>query len=191
MSRKQHFIVETPSRPFRKHIGKPASPGFTLVEMVVKLAVLGILLTIAVPSFLDMLENARISSHTRDFAASLYLARSEALKRGAATLCPSTTGSSCAGGKAWENGWIVFADANANGVVNPGETVLLVKEALAEGNTIRSGSKTRVTYHLDGYPQGFNDSFRVCDTRGTGYAKTVVLSNAGRIRITTEASQCP
>lgn len=165
--------------------------GFTLVELIVVVVVLTVFVGVAIPGFQGILRNMRIRSQANDFVATLLLARSEALKRGAATICPSSTGLGCAGGKSWEIGWILFADKNANGALDSGEHILLVEPALSGENTFRSGARTRVTYHLDGYPQGFNDSFRICDARGMDFARTVILSNVGRIRTISGASVCP
>lgn len=80
---------------------RPASQGFTLVELVTTVAVLAILVAIAAPSFREILESQRMRAAAFDLMADLTLARNEALKRGAipapVTLSPASTG--------WEEGW--------------------------------------------------------------------------------------
>ena len=56
------------------------SGGFTLLELLVAMAVTGILLGVGVPSFVEVMKNARLSTQHNDLLQSLYLARSEAIK---------------------------------------------------------------------------------------------------------------
>lgn len=83
--------------------------GFTLIEMMVAIAVATILSMIAVPSFRNASLSSQLRSSANDFVASANLARSEAIKRGTAvTMCVSAGGSSCTAG-GWEQGWIVLS----------------------------------------------------------------------------------
>lgn len=81
--------------------------GFTLIELMVTLAVAAILLTIGIPSFRDLMIKSRLSGQIQEFYGALSYARSEAIKRGNfVTICKSSNGSSCGGN--WSDGWIVF-----------------------------------------------------------------------------------
>lgn len=85
-----------------------ASAGFTLIELLVSIAVLGIVLALAVPSFDGVVARSKLRAVANDLAASAYLARSEAIKRNAVVrLCSSSDGSTCSG--TWNDGWIVRA----------------------------------------------------------------------------------
>lgn len=85
--------------------------GFTLIELVVAISVMGILTTIAVPSFTNASLSSKLRSSAYDFIASSNFARSEAIKRGApVTVCVSANGTSCGTG-GWEQGWIVLSGA--------------------------------------------------------------------------------
>jgi type IV fimbrial biogenesis protein FimT len=82
------------------------SYGFTMIELMVTLVVLGILLGVGVPSFRLFLVNARTSAVANDITSAINLARSEAVKRAEpVTVCPSDDGADCDG--AWTDGWIV------------------------------------------------------------------------------------
>lgn len=99
--------------------------GFTLIEMMITLAVAAILLGLSVPSFKSLLENNRAASTANDLLASLQYARSEAVKRAKpAFLCPSTNGETCTDGDTdWHVGWIVVADLNKNNTPDEGEVM--------------------------------------------------------------------
>jgi type IV fimbrial biogenesis protein FimT len=71
--------------------------GFTLVELMVTVAVLGILAVVAVPAMTGMINNSRLRGQAEEVAAALQLARSEAVRRNQRiTACASASGTSCA-----------------------------------------------------------------------------------------------
>ena len=98
--------------------------GFTLVELMVTLAVGIIILAIGVPAFMSMLSTNQAAGYANDLVGAIRLARSEAVKRAAtATVCASNATQTGCSGNAWNNGWIVFSDDDADGVFDAGETI--------------------------------------------------------------------
>lgn len=177
--------------------------GFTLIELMITIAILAILLTIAVPNFITFVQNSRLTSQANDLVTALNYARSEAIKRGVrTTVCSSTDGESCAASTTWDTGWLVFVDCDNDGVVDVGicpdwdangaadnEPVLLVRQPLENGNTLRMGL-TNVTYQNTGF-SGTAGTFRLCDVRGTASGRAIAVSMQGRVTTTPVPASCP
>lgn len=105
--------------------------GFTLVELMVTLAVALALLGIAVPAYRQLVESNARAAAISDLTSSLALARSEAVNRAATiSLCPSSNGTACEA-VPWTSGWLMFlnADAETPPAVDAGEAVLKVAQA--------------------------------------------------------------
>ncbi len=90
--------------------------GFTLVELMVVVAVVGILAVVAAPGMAALLNANRLSGAAGELTAALQIARSEAIRRNArVTVCASTNGTDCVASTAWSTGWIVHGNDNATG----------------------------------------------------------------------------
>jgi len=160
---------------FRKSINH----GFTLIELMVTLSVASILLSVAVPSYRSFVQDTLLITQSNNFYSALTLAKSEAIKRNTLVrLCPSTTGTSCAG-------WIIFVDSNSNRTVDADEQILQVTPAFTGGNTFTTTNSGIITFRQDGFSPGSAGTYSVCDARGSGYSKSVVLSQQGRFRTET------
>jgi type IV fimbrial biogenesis protein FimT len=89
--------------------------GFTLIELMVTLAVAAIVLSIALPSFNASMLNNKSNALGEDFNTALNYARSEAIKRSArVSICSSDDGINCLGAADWKKGWMVFLDKAAS-----------------------------------------------------------------------------
>src|SRR5690606_12240702 len=134
--------------------GFRAAPGFTLVELMVTLAVAAILVTMAVPGFTSLINSNRLGSTANQLVAAVQSARIEAVRRNArVVMCRSVVGASCAGaGDEWP-AWIVFVDTGADGNLDAGGTVVEVGSPHAQVQVRASGALTadRLLFRSDGF----------------------------------------
>ena len=168
------------------------SAGVTLIELMVSISVLVILLTIAAPSFKDIMVSSRAVSLSNELVAALNLARSEAVKRGAnVTVCksqdPGATTPVCSTSANWVNGWLVFADDSTLGSVDVGDARLKVGEpaqAGGSGITVDAVFSNYISFLPSGAAQGngsgSSGSFAVCVS---GIRRTVSVGSTGSIQV--------
>jgi type IV fimbrial biogenesis protein FimT len=88
--------------------------------------------TAAPVSFDAMLDSVKVSSASNGFAADLSFAQSEAVRRNSSVvLCKSADGESCADSGGWAQGWIMFHDANGDGVRGREEAIIVREQAFS------------------------------------------------------------
>lgn len=162
--------------------------GFTLIELMVTLAVLSILLTIGVPSMRTLISNDRLTTATNSLAASLNLARSEAVKQGlSATLCSSNDQTSCTG-SSWTDGWLIWVDANANSTLDaPGE-IVRVAETL-KGTIVVTAAATTLLFDSTGFTSN-PGTIKICDDRTGNLGKQLRILAGGSVSLSTQIA-CP
>lgn len=177
------------------------SMGFTLVELLLVVAVIALLQALTAPVFASLVNSVRLSSATNSLFSSLILARSEAIKRNSrAVVCKSGSGLACTSSGGWEQGWIVFHDPNNNAVLDDGETLLYREYALS--NLIRLTGNSPVVSYVSYTPMGTTSytsgafqagTLTVCVQSATPVdARQIVISSAGRPRTAkTTVEQCP
>jgi type IV fimbrial biogenesis protein FimT len=163
--------------------GLSSLAGFTLMELLVTMAVASILAAVAVPAFNNFVQNDRDIGQLNSLVSSLNYARSEAVKRDSSvTVCPSTDGATCSGGSNWAGGWVVVDS-------NPADPPLQTVPALAGSNTLTpTGSTSGVTFQSSGLvTPTVLTTFTICDARGAAYAREIEVNSTGRVA----ASQTP
>jgi type IV fimbrial biogenesis protein FimT len=134
--------------------------GLTLVELMLVLALVAVVTSLAAPSFRSLWVKHSVLLAAEALLGDMRYARSEALKRSSPVLvCQSSNGTSCTrDGLAWANGWLVFVDSNGNAQVDgsnaegPVEDLLRVQSAWPALASIVSNVSTghRIAYQATG-----------------------------------------
>ena len=161
------------------------SNGFTLLELMVALAILGILLAIGVPAFGTVIDNQRMDDGVNGLVRSLNYTRTEAVRRNRpVTVSPIDAD--------WNAGWRIFLDRNNNGLYDAGETLLRedipADVAFVHANT-NVGSYVRYNPHGEsvllngGFQAG---TFRFCPRKAEAQGRKLIINRIGRVRLERE-----
>lgn len=175
-----------------------ASHGFTLVELLIAVAVFGLLVLAAGPRYRNWIAAQELANHAHFLAGMLNLARSEAIKTGyRVNLCKSPDRQQCADdASGWELGWILYVDENQDGEITPGEVVIRTEGPPGNGITVRGNRPVSdyVSYTSLGHARMLSGAlqmgtFVVC--KAGQDALQVVLANSGRARVQPTGQPCP
>lgn len=167
--------------------------GFTLIELMVVVAIAAIMAAVTAPSFVTFIKEQRLRSAGNAILMSFQYMRIESMRLGQTiTMCPSADGATCAGSN-YSTGWIIFVDDDSNGSRTAGsEELLRVYPALGASETITLtgfGGNDYVSLGVRGRP-GATGTVKVCDDRTGNVGKRVQMNLAGRPALTT-AQACP
>lgn len=165
----------------QQHSACNAHRGMTLIELLITITLIGALISLATPSFMDIAARNRMATAVNTLLAHLQLARSEAVKRGLrVTVCPSTDGSTCAEDAAWHAGYLVTLDGTNS------SAILRASDSSNPAAIEIKSNRSQVTYQPEGTAGGSNQTFTFCDRRPqakTDDHRKVILSNVGRARV--------
>jgi type IV fimbrial biogenesis protein FimT len=159
--------------------------GFTLVELMVVIAILAITFSLSIPAYKDLLLRQKINGQANQLFSIIYLARSEAIKRSSVvTICKSGNGQTC--GAQWSEGWLMFADQDADGLLDPLENI--ISSGLVDSQITMSWSAFGSNNYLRLSPRGMtisqNGTFTLCPANGNAMiARTVVVTKLARVRL--------
>jgi len=180
---------------------RSVSAGFTLIELMVVLAVAAILQTLAAPALSGMVNSMRLTAAVNSLFTSLLLARSEAIKRNArAVVCKSASGDACIATGGWEQGWIVFHDANNNAKRDAGEVIVSHQQAMQP--PVRLNGNSPLASYVSFTPMGQTayasgafqaGTLTVClESSEAQEARQIVISSTGRPRtVRKTVAHCP
>ncbi len=168
--------------------------GFTLVELMITLIVMGVVIFIAVPNFADLIRSNRMTTSSNELVIAMQIARSEAVKRGEnVEVCAraSDGSQSCSGdADTWPDGWLVWHDADDDSTLDSGE-VIRAWSPLAEDLDINVGSAA-IAFDNQGFSMGSGTVSYVLQPDGCPSGEervTVSVGSTGRPDST--RSTCP
>ncbi len=148
-----------------KRISARYNDGFTLVELLITVAIASILLAVGVPSFVNFLSADASKSAAERLMSTLAYARSEAVTRSTnVTVCSLSAGANtCSGASAWANGWLVYIEGagsdNLDGEAGADDLLLKVQPLNLNVQLNGTPSAASLTYNNLGEATGITVNF--------------------------------
>ena len=165
------------------------SRGFTVIELMVTLAIVAILLLVATPSMISYKRNSELTSATNTLFAAINTARGEAMKRGMyAMVVPTGNGTD------WSTGWVVFIDNDRSKTFNSStDQIILTQGAMpnyitvtGNGSADGTGTAPYIMFDASGYStQKLNAGFAALTLQvvRNDVSSTLALEQTRRIKI--------
>jgi type IV fimbrial biogenesis protein FimT len=158
--------------------------GFTMVELIVVISIVGILMAIGAPSYRYVTTANRIAGEINGLLGDLQFARAEAIKEGSTvSVCASSDGATCSGSSTWTTGWIVFTDTGAIGTVDGTDAVLRAQKAVTGGDSLAADNNiAAITFNREGFARNLPGTvnIKVHDpTANSGYTRCLNLTIVG------------
>ena len=176
-------------KQIRLSIANSTQVGFTLMELLIIVSIAALLLTTALPSFRDFVVTNRQVSAINEFLSTLRYARSEAVSRTRTiSICASNDQTACSGNNNWELGWIAFEDIDSDGVLDGGDTPLLVGQDISDTFGLRAiifDDTDVMRFSAQGTADSVG-SFLLCDNRGSNDIRVINVNAVGQARVATD-----
>ena len=154
--------------------------GFTILELLITILIVGIVSILAVPGMNQFVMNERLTSTTNTLLTDLMLARSKAVEQNLPTIvCVSTNQTNCTAGT-FSDGWIVGVDENNDGGLDAAE-LIKVQQPISGSISFTSSVGASIQFDNRGFNPGAVGLISVCDERGVDHARSLSISRTGRI----------
>lgn len=155
---------------------EPRQQGFTLIELLVVIAIIGIAASIAIPSFVNMINEYRLTSQANDMISSLNLARSASVKQRYTVTIAKT-------GVNWNDGWQIFVDKDDNGTKGgDNDTLIKTYPAFKGGVTIKGANFVNFISYTPNGRANTMGNFAFCPPSNINSSRKITISGSGRMR---------
>ena len=170
--------------------GTTRDGGFTLIELIVTLAVAAIVLSVGVPSFRGVIMDNRLVSQSNQIVTSVKMARSAAVRyQRPATVCSSDNFDAavptCSADNDWSDGWIVWVDKNRDALTTANE-IISVFGPINDASTLSSTTASSFTYDARGFATTPSGNLTMCDSRTSEMGRLIKVNSVGRTNVKRE-----
>ena len=172
----------------KRTLSRAAMTGFTLIELMTAIGIVGITIGMGVPAMGEFVANNRMATASSELVSDLQTARSEASRMNRrVNICPSAGGDQC--DTAWGAGRVMFVDSDASGTLSRDDLVIRRTDALRNNLSISGiGNSAMITFLPSGMASG-STTFKLCDRRRGDFGRMVSLDATGRS--TSAQASCP
>lgn len=154
---------------------------FTLIELLIVIAIMSITLMVGMPSMQEIITNTRLTNAANSMVSALQLARAEALKQHKTVVVAKNND--------WINGWSVFVDNNDDNIQNDDEPTLAAFDSLNPNLMVFAGKYPNYASYSENGRINTNGRFSFCSSTGENQNfRSVVLALTGRIHIESASS---
>ncbi|MGB0834725.1 MAG: GspH/FimT family pseudopilin [Psychrobium sp.] len=171
---------------------KRLSSGFTIVELMIAMAIVIIVLHLGASSLKEMTLRNHMTTHVNEFVAVQRMARQYALyNKTDVIMCASTDGQKCMAKKYWHEGVLVFVDNNGDRKRDPDDKVIKFFQARAKNLQVTwraYQNKRYLQFTANGWTNYQNGTFRFCfANEPQQYNRALIVSQIGRARLSTDS----
>lgn len=160
--------------------------GFSLYELLMTMGLVGVVLTLGVPSFGSILANQRLSVEVNGLFHAIHLARKESVvRRRVMTICPTLDGEVCEPQTDYSVGWMLFVNIDRDSPASRDDDEPVIK-------WVQPDSRIRIAANRKSFSlrstelRATNGTLVFCDREGRGKARALVVSYTGRPRVAYE-----
>lgn len=162
---------------------KKHAQGFTILELIVTVAIAGILVAVGLPNMQNFIKNERRTAFTNSLWSDLMLARSKAVEMNQPVIICSSDDEATCTNTGYENGWIVAIDSDNDGAITGLDEIIKIQQAVSGdiSYNLSDPGLDMVTYDNRGFTPNNQGTFSICDDRGADHARSLTLSPTGRV----------